>query len=155
LGASNLGGSALGGLTRAGTPGAALRCGVTLVALLAAAAGLAGCGSISESVAERASDLPGVGLPANAPARPATPAVYPAVHDMPPARPAALMNEAEVQRTEDDLVAVRNRHRAAAGLPAIQEPAKAKGQPQSQPQGRQNPPGTSGAVPGPSSRTIY
>ncbi len=125
--------------------------------MLAAAAGLAGCGSISESIAERASDLPGVGLPANAPARPATPAVYPAVHDMPPARPAALMNETEVQRTEDDLVAVRNRHRAAAGLPAIQEPARPKppSQPPSQSQGHQNRPGASGATPAPSSRTIY
>jgi hypothetical protein len=50
------------------------------------------------------------GLPADAPARVATPAVYPAVHNMPPARSTATLNNDQQKQLEDDLVAARNRY---------------------------------------------
>ncbi len=49
------------------------------------------------------------GLPANAPARPAEPPSYPAVHDMPPPRAAALLDAEQQKKLEADLVAIRNR----------------------------------------------
>ena len=51
----------------------------------------------------------GMGLPANAPARPETPYEYPAVHDMPPARASVPMTEEEQVKLEKDLVSVRDR----------------------------------------------
>ena len=49
------------------------------------------------------------GLPEGAPARPATPAAYPAVHDMPPQRAQPLLDEEQQKRLESDLLKVRNR----------------------------------------------
>lgn len=49
------------------------------------------------------------GLPANAPARSAQPPEYPAVHDMPPPRAAALLDAEQQKRLEADLIATRNR----------------------------------------------
>ena len=69
--------------------------------------GLAGC---STPIA----DLPLVGLPANTPARPATPAEYPAVHDIPAARAEAVLTPEQQEKIEKDLVAARNRQ--AGGL---------------------------------------
>ena len=70
------------------------------VALLGLA--LAGC---STPIA----DLPLVGLPANTPARPANPAEYPAVHDIPAARAEAELTPEQQEKNEKDLVAARNR----------------------------------------------
>ena len=50
------------------------------------------------------------GLPADAPARPVTPAAYPAVHNMPPARNTAPLNDVQQKQLEDDLVAARDRY---------------------------------------------
>jgi hypothetical protein len=55
------------------------------------------------------------GLPENAPKRPAAPAAYPAVHDMPPPRPTSVLTDEEQKKLEDDLIAARNR---AEGKPA-------------------------------------
>ena len=49
------------------------------------------------------------GLPAGAPARPATPYQYPAVHDMPPPRATRPMSEEDVLKAEKDLQAARDR----------------------------------------------
>ena len=54
-------------------------------------------------------DLPLVGLPANTPARPATTAEYPAVHDIPAARAEAVLTPEQQDKIEKDLVAARNR----------------------------------------------
>lgn len=54
------------------------------------------------------------GLPSGAPARPATPYQYPAVHDMPPARATQPMTEEEVYNAEKELRAVRDRQEAVA-----------------------------------------
>jgi hypothetical protein len=52
------------------------------------------------------------GLPAAAPARPATPYQYPAVHDMPAPRPTAPMTDVEEFKLENELRAVRDRQQA-------------------------------------------
>jgi hypothetical protein len=109
-----------------GRAGAPVRRAAVAVALAGAVAALSACGSVSEHLAERASEAPGIGLPANAPDRPATPVVFPAVHDMPPARPAALLNEAEQQRLEKELLAARARNQASAGLPITPPPPEKK-----------------------------
>lgn len=63
------------------------------------------------------------GLPEGAPARPATQAAFPAVHDMPPARAQPLLDEEQQKRLESDLTKVRNR----------QAPEQAKAKPKDQP----------------------
>jgi hypothetical protein len=50
------------------------------------------------------------GLPEEAPARPAAETAYPAVHNMPPARSTAPLNDAQQKQLEDDLIAARNRY---------------------------------------------
>jgi hypothetical protein len=114
---------------------------VRLVTALAAAASLAACASMSEKLAGTASDLPGIGLPAGAPERPAEQRAYPAVHDMPPPRASTVLTEVEQQKMEDDLVAARDAQRPAqAAAPTAQKkPA------------RQSP----RVIPVASSRTIY
>ncbi|HEX5509271.1 MAG TPA: hypothetical protein VFX37_12275 [Pseudolabrys sp.] len=50
-----------------------------------------------------------VGLPADAPARPATPYEYPAVHDMPPPRSDTPLTEDEQIRLQKELTTLRNK----------------------------------------------
>jgi hypothetical protein len=67
--------------------------------------GLAGCASaITENLPTAAGGLPG-GAPARAEVQPA----YPAVHEMPPTRVNAPLNEAEQKQLEADLIAARDR----------------------------------------------
>jgi hypothetical protein len=47
------------------------------------------------------------GLPAGAPPRPEAPPAYPAVHDMPPPRSAAVLTEEERKKVEAELAAMR------------------------------------------------
>jgi hypothetical protein len=66
---------------------------------------LAGCSS-----GQLINNLPAsVALPADAPARPATPYAYPAVHDMPPPRATEPMSAEDQLRLEKELTALRNR----------------------------------------------
>jgi hypothetical protein len=66
---------------------------------------LAGCSS-----SQMVDDLPAaVGLPADVPARPATPYQVPAVHDMPPPRATEPMSAEDQLKLEKDLVVVRDR----------------------------------------------
>jgi hypothetical protein len=76
-------------------------------AVLASAVALGGC---STSIA----DLPGVGVPADAPARPKEAGGYLPVHDMPPDREEAPMKPAEQAKIEAELIAARERQAAAA-----------------------------------------
>jgi hypothetical protein len=62
------------------------------------------------------------GLPEGAPARPAAPAAFPAVHDMPPQRAQPLLDEEQQKRLEGDLLRARNR----------QAPEQAKAKPKDQ-----------------------
>ena len=53
-----------------------------------------------------------LGLPANAPARPAAPYQYPAVHDIPPARSTTPISEEQQDKLEKELTALRDRQEA-------------------------------------------
>ena len=93
-----------------------------------AAVWLSGCASMSQKMADGASQLPHVGLSANAPARPAEPMAYPAVHDVPPPRTAAVLTNVEQHKLETDLISARDQQQTAAGVPVAtrkkKEPAK-------------------------------
>jgi hypothetical protein len=94
-----------------------------LLAVLGAAIMLAGC-----SAGPAMEGLPqGIGgLPTGAPARPVTPYEYPAVHDMPAARPTKPMSEEEQVKAEKDLQAIRDRQLAREGTPKKPDPAAKK-----------------------------
>jgi hypothetical protein len=76
-------------------------------ALLLSALALGGC---STSIA----DLPLVGTPADAPARPREAGGYLPVHDLPPNRDEAAMPPAEQAKIQSELAAARDRQAAAA-----------------------------------------
>jgi hypothetical protein len=65
---------------------------------------LAGCSSVIDQIPTAAG-----GLPEGVPQRPADPAAYPAVHDMPPQRGTTPLSEAEKKLLKDDLLATRDR----------------------------------------------
>jgi hypothetical protein len=75
---------------------------LALGALLLSALGLGGC---STSIA----DLPLVGTPADAPARPKEAGSYLPVHDLPPDREETAMPPAERAKIEAELLAARDR----------------------------------------------
>jgi hypothetical protein len=101
-----------------------------LAASFLTVAALSGCADISKKFADTASQLPAVGLPTGAPERPAEPAAFPAVHDIPPPRNSVTLTNFEQQQLEDDLVTARDRQQSSVGLPpqpkkkANQEPTK-------------------------------
>jgi hypothetical protein len=70
--------------------------------LLLGASSLCGCSSAVDQIPTWAG-----GLPEGAPKRPATPGVYPAVHDMPPARQDVVLTDAERKKLKDDLNSMR------------------------------------------------
>jgi hypothetical protein len=77
--------------------------GVLLIAALA----LGGC---SSSIA----DLPLVGTPADAPARPKEAGAYLPVHDLPPDREEAVIPPKERAKIEAELIAARDRQASTA-----------------------------------------
>jgi hypothetical protein len=80
---------------------------LALGVLLASALALGGC---STSIA----DLPLVGTPADAPARPKEAGAYLPVHDLPPDRDEAAMPPAERAKIAAELAAARDRQAAVA-----------------------------------------
>jgi hypothetical protein len=74
--------------------------------LVAAAATLSGCSSAG--LVDHIPTAVG-GLPEGAPERPTTQPAYPAVHDMPPARNATVLSDAEKKRLKEELTATRER----------------------------------------------
>jgi hypothetical protein len=77
-------------------------------------------GGCSTSIA----DLPLVGVPADAPARPKEAGAYPAVHDLPQDRPEAAMDTAERNKVANELIAARDRQAStAAAATATKNPA--------------------------------
>ena len=76
-------------------------------ALLLSALALGGCTS---SIA----DLPLVGTPADAPARPKDPSAYLPVHDLPPDREQAEMTPAEQAKALKELAAARDHQASVA-----------------------------------------
>jgi hypothetical protein len=81
--------------------------GLAVAALLLSALALGGC---STSIA----DLPMVGTPADAPARPKEAGGYLPVHDLPPNRDEAVIPPAEQAKIQAELAAARDRQAAAA-----------------------------------------
>src|SRR5690242_9641066 len=78
-------------------------------ALLAATLAAGGCST-------QIADLPAVGLPADAPARPKEAGSYLPVHDLPPERAEAAMKPDEQKRIQAELIAARDRQ-ASSGTP--------------------------------------
>lgn len=78
-----------------------------ITALLLLALPVGGC---STSIA----DLPLVGTPADAPARPKQVGTYPAVHDLPQDRSESAMDAAERNKVASELIAARDRQAAAS-----------------------------------------
>ncbi len=85
-----------------------------LVSLIAAP--LAGCGA-------QIASLPLVGEPANAPARPADPGTFPAVHDMPMSREEKTMTPAEVKQLQQELNSARDNQIAVQTIDAFKPAA--------------------------------
>ena len=80
-----------------------------MAALLLSVLALGGCAA---SIA----DLPLVGTPADAPARPKEAGGYLPVHDLPPNRDEAAMAPAEQAKIQAELAAARDRQAAAAAV---------------------------------------
>jgi hypothetical protein len=132
---------------------AALRAGqllLSVAAAITAAAALCGCADISQKFAATASEMPYIGLPEGAPARPAGEAPYPAVHDMPAARNSVTLTNFEQKKLEDDLAAARDEQQSKAGMKNAV--ASQKGKPQ---KGKKAEPAPATVVPVTSRASIY
>jgi hypothetical protein len=85
---------------------------------------LAGCSSVGSSIPHAVG-----GLPEGAPAQPADPAAFPAVHDMPPPRAEAVLSADERKKLQADLAAARDgATRRAAEADAKTDDGKPKAQ---------------------------
>jgi hypothetical protein len=73
-----------------------------MAALCASALAIGGCSS-------QIADMPGVGVPTDAPQRPKEANGYLPVHDLPPDREEAAMKPAELAKIQAELVAARDR----------------------------------------------
>ncbi len=95
-------GSSVGNKNRLRVAAAGLATALTIVC-----AALGGC---SIPVA----DLPGIGLPANAPARSENPPTYLPIHDVPPPRDEAVLTADEQKKIQADLLNARDKQTAQA-----------------------------------------
>jgi hypothetical protein len=101
------------------------------------AAAAVACASFLSACSTHIGDIQSpIALPASTPDRPAAPYTYPAVHDMPPDRPAPMMSEEQQEKLEADLVAARNRQ---TGAPAPKPSAKKPKAPAQSPGSTPNP----------------
>ena len=83
-----------------------------------AIAGVLLLGLVLGGCASQIADAPLVGLPANTPARPATPGEYLPVHDVPAPRQETVLDQAQQQKLEKELLAARDRQNS--GNKAVQ-----------------------------------
>jgi hypothetical protein len=126
-----------------------------------AAAGLCACASISEKLAGTMWEAPIVGVPADAPARPATDTMdFPAVHDMPPQRSTVLLTAIEQKKFEDDLLAARDQQQRMVGtVPSASTDDKKNSKNPNKKETKRQPlprlPSEPGYIQPASSRTIY
>ncbi|MGZ5989946.1 MAG: hypothetical protein ACXWLZ_13010 [Rhizomicrobium sp.] len=74
----------------------------SMAALCASALTIGGCST-------QIADMPGVGVPTDAPQRPKEAGSYLPVHDLPPDREEAAMKPAELAKIQAELVAARDR----------------------------------------------
>jgi len=85
-------------------------------AVLALAAGLGACSSFGDN-------LPApLGLPQNAPERPAVQPEFLSIHEMPPARDTKPLTESERKKLEADLKEVRDRQEHRADKASLKQP---------------------------------
>ncbi|MPZ41679.1 MAG: hypothetical protein GEU95_27290 [Rhizobiales bacterium] len=75
-----------------------------VAAVLLVAAALVGCSSVVDNIPTSMG-----GLPEGVPQRPATPAPFPLVHDMPPPRQDSALTEADSKRLREELKNTRKR----------------------------------------------
>jgi hypothetical protein len=78
---------------------------------------LAGCSAVA--------DIPLIGVPANAPARPQTSGTYLPVHDVPPPRQEDMLSVSEQTRIEQELSEARAKGKATAASDAAEIAAAA------------------------------
>jgi hypothetical protein len=92
-----------------------------MTAVVASAFALAGCSS-------QIADMPGLGLPADAPQRPKEAGGYLPVHDLPPERDEQAIKPSELAKIQSDLTAARDRQAVASGpaKPAKKHPGEVK-----------------------------
>jgi len=91
--------------------------------LVALGLAVALCGCSAGAIVDK---LPGdMGEPADTPARPVTPYVYPAVHDMPAPRATPPMTEEQQVQMEKDLTATRDSQETAIKATEAAEAAEA------------------------------
>ena len=114
---------------------------------------------MSDKMSQAMSTMPVVGLPANAPERPAETLAFPAVHDMPPQRTTAVLTADEQRTMERELVSARDTTQKTAPKPARRPaPAKPAAKPAVAARARPAPqaePAVSMPAPPSSSRMIY
>jgi len=82
----------------------------SMAALCASALAIGGCST-------QIADMPGVGVPTDAPQRPKEAGAYLPVHDLPPDREEAAMKPAELAKIQAELTAARDRQ-ASTGTAA-------------------------------------
>ena len=97
------------------------RAGTRAAVVLALALGLP-MGGCASTIA----DMPMVGMPSGAPARPAQPGEYLPVHDLPTSREGTAMAPTEQAKIQAELIAARDRQ-AVVLPPAAATPAKSAG----------------------------
>jgi hypothetical protein len=86
--------------------------------MLALAAGLGACSSLGDN-------LPApLGLPQNAPERPAVEREFLPVHETPPARDTKPLTESERKKLEADLKEIRDRQEHRAGKASLKQPTE-------------------------------
>lgn len=100
-----------------------MRHAVPAIVILALALG--GCSVVA--------DVPLVGVPANAPARPETPGAYLPVHDVPPPRQEEVLSVSDQTRIEKELSEARNKGKATAASDAAEIAASAPPPPPAKP----------------------
>jgi hypothetical protein len=79
----------------------------SIAALFASALVIGGCST-------QIADLPGVGVPSDAPQRPKEAGGYMPVHDLPPDREEAAMKPAELTKIQSELIAARDRQASSS-----------------------------------------
>ena len=95
-------------------------------AIVILALALGGCSSVA--------DVPLLGVPSNAPARPETPGAYLPVHDLPPPRQEEVLSVTDQTRIEKELSDARSKAKATAktnadaiaAAPPAKQPARQK-----------------------------
>ena len=75
-------------------------------------AGVLSLGLALGGCASQLADAPLMGLPANTPPRPATPGEYLPVHDVPAPRQETVLDQAQQDKLEKELLAARDRQTA-------------------------------------------